>query len=349
MGLTNTLVKEQVQFLSQKPEQLRQHRGAGLYEHLKALNLNHGHYFRALGTNIEDYCAQEFGADLRNITVERFFGSDPSAKWLFPDIVSDAVQTGMRRKPVYPQLIAGDEKVAGAAVDVPFVVEDSKQLEFRTVAEGGVIPESKIECGQRIVKLDKTGRGILASYEVIRRMSIDALRIHLQRMGEQLGRGLDARLADVLVNGDSSSANTAAEQFPSATSGSVVFNDLLGAFVQLSQFNYFTPTHILADPGTCYALMGLDELKDTNLFDTARTGQFPTPLGMKLVPMRDQPEGKITVLDAGYAVQKLTEQDLLVESDKLINQQWERTYLTVVTDFAVLYEKARVVIDTTWS
>lgn len=351
MPIANTLVKEQVQFLGQKPEQLRQIRGAGLYEHLKALGLNHGHFFRALGTNIEDYCAQEFGADLRNISVERFFASDPNAKWLFPDVVSDAVQVGMRRKPVYPQLIAGDEKVAGAAVDMPFVTEDNDNVELRTVAEGAQIPESRLESGQRIVKLDKRGRAILASYEVIRRMSIDALRIHLQRMGEQLGRNLDARLAEVLVNGDNSigGSDTAPTSSDSTTSGTVVFNDLLAAFMALSQENYFTPTHILADPGMCYTILALDELKDSNLFDTARTGQFPTPLGMKLVPLSDQPEGKITVLDAGYAVQKLTEQDLLVESDKLINQQWERTYLTVVTDFAVLYSNARVVIDTTWS
>ena len=65
--------------------------------------------------------------------------------------------------------------------------------------------------------------------------------------------------------------------------------------------------------------------------------------------MAGQPADKLTILDAGYAAQKLTEQDLLVESDKLINQQWDRTYLTVVTDFAIIYEKARVVVRSDWS
>jgi hypothetical protein len=65
--------------------------------------------------------------------------------------------------------------------------------------------------------------------------------------------------------------------------------------------------------------------------------------------MEGQPDHKLTILDAGYAVTKLTEQDLLVESDKLINQQWDRTYLTVVTDFAILYPKARVVVQSDWT
>jgi hypothetical protein len=65
--------------------------------------------------------------------------------------------------------------------------------------------------------------------------------------------------------------------------------------------------------------------------------------------MPGQPDEMITLLDAGYAVQKITEQDVLVESDKLINQQWDRTYLSLVTDFAVIYEKARVVLNNDWS
>jgi hypothetical protein len=74
-----------------------------------------------------------------------------------------------------------------------------------------------------------------------------------------------------------------------------------------------------------------------------------TPFGVKLVPMPDQPEDKLTILDAGFAAQKVTEQDVLVESDKLINQQWDRTYITAVTDFAIIYEKARVVVQSDWT
>ena len=80
--------------------------------------------------------------------------------------------------------------------------------ELRTVADGASIPESEVKYGDRMVRLDKKGRGFLASYEVIRRMSVDMLRVHLQRIGERLGRNLDARLATVLVSGDSSGAGT---------------------------------------------------------------------------------------------------------------------------------------------
>lgn len=341
-------VKQRVAFLSQAPEQLRECRGQALYDRLRTLGLSHSQFFRALDTNANDYCAQEFGIDLNRITVDRFFQSDPNAKWLFPDIVRDAVVAGMKRKPVYPELIIRDEHINGTSFDVPYVTEDADEEELRTVAEGAAIPESEIAYGDRTVKIDKKGRGIIASYEVVRRMSVDMLRVHLMRIGERLGRNLDARLAAVLVNGDSS-GETAATTVNTATAGAWVYADLVKGFTKLTMDHYFAPTHMLANEALVQTILGLDEFKDTTLFNFAETGNLPNPFGVKLVPLADQPANKLTILDAGFAVEKLTEQDVLVESDKLINQQWDRTYITVVTDFAIIYEKARVVVQSDWT
>lgn len=349
MPYRDDCVKERVSFLSQEPGQLRQVRGRDLYETLAGLGLTYGQYFRSLGANVNDYCAQEFGIDLSKITVDRFFQSDPNAKWLFPDIVREAALTGLKQKPVYPQLIIRDEKVQGTAYDVPYVQESAAEEELRSVAEGAAIPESEITYGDRVVKLDKKGRGVIASYEVVRRMSVDMLRVHLQRMGERLGRNLDARLASVLVDGDSSGSATAATTVDTATAGSWVYGDLLNGFLKLTVDHHFNATHMLADGALTNTILQMDAFKDSALFNFAQSAKLPTPMGAQLVPMAEQPADKLTILDAGYAVEKLTEQDLLVESDKLINQQWDRTYLTVVTDFAVIYEKARVVVQSDWS
>ena len=349
MAYQDSLVKERVGFLSQDPDRLRQVRGRDLYDRLQSLSLTHGQFFRALDTNVQDYCAQEFGIDISRITVDRFFQSDPNAKWLFPDVVRDAVVAGMKTKPGYPELIIRDEAIEGTAFDVPYVVESAAEEELRGVAEGASIPESEITYGDRVVKLDKKGRGVIASYEVIRRMSVEMLRVHLRRIGERLGRSLDARLAAVLVNGDSSGSGTAAATLNTASSGTWTYGDIVNGFMTLTLEYYFTPTHMLANADLCKTILELEAFEDSALFDFAKTGNLPTPLGAKLVPMADQPADKLTILDAGYAVEKLTEQDLLVESDKLINQQWDRTYLTVVTDFAVIYDKARIVVQSDWS
>lgn len=349
MAYDDGRVKERVEFLGQSPDRLREYRGRELYDTLQNLGLSHGQYFRALDTTVHEYCAQEFGIDINRITVDRFFQTDPNAKWLFPDIVREAVVAGLTRRPAYPELIIRDEPIEGTAYDVPFVEESEEQERLHGVAEGAAIPESEIRYGSRIVRLDKKGRGVLASYEAIRRMSVDMVRVHLQRMGERLGRHLDQRLTQVLIEGDSSGAGTAAPTVNTEQAGEWSYADVVKGFMTLTLDHYFTPTHMLANGELARTLLDLPEFKEARLFDFARSGELPTPLGARLVPMADQPDDKLTVLDAGYAVQKLTEQDLLVENDKLINQQWERTYLTVVTDFAVIYEKARVVVTSNWT
>ena len=133
---------------------------------------------------------------------------------------------------------------------------------------------------------------------------------------------------------------------PVGTPGTLEFGDLVSAWLTLSLGHGFTPTHLVAGGELLGAILAMDRLQDHLLFDFAKSGELPAPMGMKLVPLADQPEGRVTLLDAGYAAQKVTEQDVLVESDKLIQQQWERTCITVVTDFAILYEKARVVVST---
>jgi len=349
MAYQNGLVKEQLQFLGQDPDRLRGIRGEELYRSLDGLGLTHSQFFRGLGTNVTDYCAQEFGVDLEKITVDRFFQSDPNAKWLFPDLVREAVLAGMKRRPAYPDLIVGDERIDGAAYVVPYVNESESEEELRAIAEGAAIPESELTYGDRVVRLTKLGRGVIASYEVIRRMSVDMLRVHLQRIGERLGRATDAKVAQVLVAGDNSGGDTAATTVNTATADTWVYGDIVNGFMKLALEHYFTPTHMLANSALCKTILGMEELKEAALFDFAKTGNLPTPLGMRLVPMEDQAADTLTILDAGYALQKVTEQDLLVESDKLINQQWDRTYLTVVTDFAILYKKARVVVLSDWS
>lgn len=348
MAYQDGIVKERVKFLSQDADRLRSIRGRELYDTLGQLGLSHGQFYRALGTNVQDYCAQEFGVDMGKISVERFFQSDPNAKWLFPDIVREAVVSGMKRKPAYPSLIARDEHVDGTAYDIPYVREDDAEVDFHSVAEGAAIPESEIAYGDRVIRLKKMGRGVIASYEAVRRMSVDMLRIHLQRIGECLGRSSDMAVAVTLVRGDESSESVLPVTLNTETKNTWAYADLVNGFMQLAQAHSFTPTHVLASATLCKTLLGLPEFKEASLFDFAKSGNLPTPLGMRLVPMEGQPENKLTILDAGYALVKLTEQELTVESDKLINQQWDRTYVTAVMALAILYPKARVVVQSDW-
>jgi len=346
----NSISAERFQFLSQTPEQLVQLRGRQLYEALNELGITHEQFLRAANLDNAGYFARAYGLDLAELTLERFYNGE--TRYHAPSMFAGAVRKGLNQRSAFPDLITSDENVSSAVIDVPYIEEDiagDTESQLRTVAPGAAIPETGIRAGQRAIRLDKKGRGISASYEDFRRSPLEEVLRHFTRAGERLGRQLDARLAQVLTSGDGSGASTTPEVTNTAEAGEWSYEDLLTAFLSLSVSNYFTPTHMLVGPESGLAILQLPEFKDSALFEFKKSGQLPTPFGVKLITMPDHPGSMVTFLDANYAVKKFTEQDLLVENDKLINQQWDRTFMTVVTDFGIVYNKARVVLNSDWS
>ncbi|OGH60556.1 MAG: hypothetical protein A3G34_10505 [Candidatus Lindowbacteria bacterium RIFCSPLOWO2_12_FULL_62_27] len=336
---------DKIEFFTQDVGALKDMRGERLYFELNRVGATYGEYFKVTGSNIRDYCRDQFKIDLPNCTIEKFFSSDPNAKWLFPDIVREGVLSGLRHRPIHNRLVASEETAEGNSYQVPYVDEKENEAEEEAldVAEGADIPESEIKYGDRIVVIGKKGRGIIASYEAMRRMKINMLRVHLERVGQRVGIQLDNRCGEVLRVGNSTeSAPTA---IPVITPGALVYEDLTMGFVELMDNRNFTPTNILCSATTKRKILNMAEFKDPLVFDFARTGKTPSPLGLTLDALRNQPDNQVTILDKAFAVVKVTENDVTVESDKLISKQWDRSYITLNVDFAILYKDARVVIQ----
>jgi hypothetical protein len=77
------------------------------------------------------------------------------------------------------------------------------------IGETAEIPRAKITTGKSAIKLQKYGRGLEASYEELRRMRIDRLAFHIQRIAVQSEIDKGDAIVDVLINGDGN-ANAAA-------------------------------------------------------------------------------------------------------------------------------------------
>jgi hypothetical protein len=73
------------------------------------------------------------------------------------------------------------------------------------IGETAEIPRAKLTIGKSAIKLYKYGRGLEASYEELRRMRIDRLAFHIQRMAIQAEIDKVEAVIDVLINGDGNS------------------------------------------------------------------------------------------------------------------------------------------------
>jgi hypothetical protein len=101
-------------------------------------------------------------------------------------------------------IVAQTTGITGSTVYQALYITEPAAAETRMVriAETAEIPRAKITSGKSAINLYKYGRALEASYEELRRMRIDRLAFHIQRMAIQSEIDKVAAVIDVLILGD---------------------------------------------------------------------------------------------------------------------------------------------------
>ena len=156
--------------------------------------------------------------------VDKFFATSQSAV-LFPEYIARAVKTGMEAENVLPQITATETVISG--MDYRSITSEGGQDEhkLRRVDEGAAIPQTTVKTRDTLVKLNKRGRMLVASYEAIRFQKLDLFSVTLRQIGAQIGRMHLEDAIDVIVNGDGN--DNAAAVTAAATSGTLTYDGLL--------------------------------------------------------------------------------------------------------------------------
>lgn len=271
--------------------------------------------------------------------VEKFFSTSTSAA-LFPEYVKRAVLTGTGESDLLNNLIATrtyiDSLDYRSITSVP--TEDDKSL--KRVAEGASIPTTTVKTQENLVKLNKRGRMLVASYEAIRFQKLDLFTVTLRQIGNQIAKQQLADAIEVLKNGD---GNSNAAETVSLLSSAFSYSDLLNLW---SKFEDFTLNTLVADAGALVKLLGMTEFKDplTGLnFQT--TGKLATPMGASLFKTEAMPKDTLIGLDKNCALEMVSVGDVTIEYDKLIDRQLERAAITSTAGFAKIFADAAKVMN----
>ena len=156
---------------------------------------------------------QEAGIVTRNIPEKNIFSSKVDAfyrtdenKLLFPEYIARTLVQAMVQYPVYQYLVAArtmiDSNVYKAAYLDLDDASNKKATQMRRVTEAAELPVAKLKLGESAINIYKYGRAIEASYEALRRMSIDVFNIHLQEIGIQAADNKIAEILTVIKDGD---------------------------------------------------------------------------------------------------------------------------------------------------
>ena len=289
-----------------------------------------------------DIRARGVGSDC----VEKFFNTTDCAV-LFPEYVSRSVKAGMEEGDILSSIAATVTKFDGmdyrSIYSAP--TEDDKML--KNVAEGASIPTTEVKASSNLVKLNKRGRMLVASYEAIRFQRLDLFSVMLRQIGNQIMRMHLEDAIDVITNGDgnnnAATAYTVGDATIGGTAGTLTYDELVAFW---NTFDPYTMNTLLVSPDMMLKILKCSEFQNplTGL-NFQGPGELRNPLGAKLIKTSALATGKAIGLDKNYALEMISAGDVTVEYDRLIDRQLERAAITSISGFAKLYQGASATLS----
>jgi hypothetical protein len=298
------------------------------------------------GLDAFEFALAEQDINLKNDTVERFYRTSDD-KVLFPEFINRNVRIGMvglgKKDVTLEDIVATTVTIDSGVYETIKAEFDNKNLDFKKIAEGASFPTVKMAVGKQSIRLGKIGLGLDATYEVLRRMKLPLLSIHMQLIGKRLAKKMVAYAVYTLVNGDGNT--NPAEKTAKALS----YANLLEFDLAMDDWE---ATVWFAKKAQIQSLCLIDEFKDTRLFDTARTGSWVTPFGN---PMKKFNWGETTLgdsqivqIDKSAALELVKEAGAeLIETDKVIDKQFEKTVVSQVMGFSKIFTEACRIFEVT--
>lgn len=268
---------------------------------------------------------------------------DNSLRWLIPEIFRDALRLGLRKNPIYKNLIAAEQSVSQLQVTMPAINMSEAKPHKVGIAE--TITTGELSFDQKQVRIYKYGRGIKVPYEVIQYVPLNLVAIFLQDFGVKLGMGIDTMCISTILNGDQVNGTDSVAVLGVGTAATLAYRDALRIWVRGSRLGKNFTTMIA---GEDMAMDLLDLFTSTRFFGTQRTTidiKTPLPQNANVFVHGAIPASQVAILDTSSALIKLNAQPLLVETDKIISNQTQETYATLTTGFATIYRDSRLVMD----
>lgn len=272
--------------------------------------------------------------------VEKFFKTSDSAT-LFPEYVSRAVRRGMEEANLLESLIASTTVIDSLDYRTITSIPADDEKELKNVAEGGIIPQTVVRTKENLVKLNKRGRMLVASYEAVRFQRLDLFTVTLRQIGAYIARQQMKDAVNTLLNGDGN--DNAAQTVNAATAGSLTYSDLVNFW---NTFDPYELNTMVVNAQLIPTVLNFSEFKDAAAgLNFHATGKLITPIGAKLLKSSSVASDKVLGLDKNYALEMVKAGDVVTEYDKLIDRQLERAAITSIAGFAKIFSDASKVLD----
>jgi len=292
------------------------------------------------GLDAFEFALYERGINPKRDKVERFYKTTDDSI-LFPEYINRNVRIGMvglgKLDVVLDDIVSTTVNIDSATYETVKAEFDEKgDLDLSRVTEKGDFPTVSMKTGKEVIRLAKTGVKIEATYEVLRRMKLPVLSVHMQLIGKRLQKKKVAYAVYTLLNGDGNGNAL------TPTVDALNYDNLLDFMLSMENWEatvWFSKKDMLKN------ILTLTEFKDTRLFETAKTGALATPFGHDLKKFNWSEstlgDDQLYQLDKSAALELVKETGAeLIETDKVIDRQFEKTVISEVCGFSKIYPDA---------
>jgi hypothetical protein len=296
-------------------------------------------------------------------TVEAFYRTDES-KVLFPEYVATQLREALVASSILPYLVATTTPIDGNSYRTIYCddsTENKKSAQKRRVTEATELPKARLKTRENSVKIWKYGRQIEASYEVIRRMRIDLLAVHLRRLGEQTAQDEVEDVLAVIKDGDGN-ANTSAEVLKNKTLDSASEGKLTKeAWIRflLKFYPYQCNTVVANEDGLLQVLNIIYPSDSTQMMDFLLKGmsitakvELPQGLWTNVTllysPAVEKLNNHVALygIDRRYAIEKIQETGSdITEADRFITNQTQILTVSENAGFASMFAQAAKILE----
>ena len=276
------------------------------------------------------------------VTLEEFY--DPDNRPLFPEFIDREVKAGLvmgRHELADTDLIATETEIDSGTYENA-LVDMTGDFRSKIIPEGTKFPVITISIDEKTVSLQKHGALIKETYEHRRRIRANKMAVFLRLVGWYMKKDMAEAAVLIAINGNSGNSNSAS----SDTMTGLNYNNLVDFWAEFSP--YESDTLIVPKAGLT-AMLKINEFKDAMIAANWLTkGELITPLGHTL--KRHDPTtssvlaNKVLGVDTRFCLEGLTEAgSYLVETDKIIDGQWNEIAISIVRGYAkIIAEAARV-------
>lgn len=301
----------------------------------------------------------QFG--IQSSSMMTFFTTNEN-RALFPEFVIRQLRQISGMPSIINSIVASTRVITGDSAKqvvldlskTPAGSKNKQALQKRRIAEGANIPVATLKLGEIAIKIYKYGIGVKATYEVLRRTTIDMFRKQMELVSLQAGYDEVGAVIDVILNGDGNTNPAevirASELNTDAVEGKLDEVSLIKFLVDRAPFNYDT---LLVDKEVYTQICTI--LMDKNLTNSINPQvNFTFPQGLlnnlQVIYSEDldvTADGKhqIIGLAKNYAIEKTIEAGSMInEVSKTVENQTQLAVMTENAGFNKIDSRASAIL-----